>query len=213
MSNDIQPSHVKLDSPTGTRPRVIKAPSGRPVPTPKTEKRGLKIAVALLGLALVLFAITFSIYKNEQHLTTGETVLLELAPVDPRGFMQGDYMALSFVLENDILTALSTQSDDLYLDNTEGKVIVAKDAHGVGQFVRLADSTDAQPLAANEIALHYRVRNGQIKFATNAFFFQEGHAEAYEAAEYGLFRVNNQGDPLLTEMVNSDYKVIAPTNP
>lgn len=213
MSNDIQPAHVKLDSPTGTRPRVIKAPGGRPVPTPKTENRGLKIAIALLGLALVLVAITFSIYKNEQHLATGETVLLELAPVDPRGFMQGDYMALSFALENDIRAALGTQSDDLYLDNTEGKVIVAKDAHGVGQFVRLADSADTQPLAANEIALHYRVRNGQIKFATNAFFFQEGHAEAYEAAEYGLFRVNNQGDPLLTEMVNSDYKVIAPNNP
>ena len=48
MSNDIQPAHVKLDSPTGTRPRVIRAPGGRPAPTPKTENRGLKIELAYL---------------------------------------------------------------------------------------------------------------------------------------------------------------------
>ena len=213
MSNDIQPAHVKLDSPVGMRPRVVRAPGGRPAPMPKSENQALKIAIALLGLALVLTIMSFTIYKYEQHLATGETVLLELAPVDPRGFMQGDYMALSFALENDIRSAIGAQSNALYLDNTEGKVIVAKDAHGVAQFVRLASTADRQPLAANEIALHYRVRNGEVKFATNAFFFQEGHAQAYEASEYGLFRVNEQGEPLLTQMVDSDYKVIAPKNP
>ncbi|XOT97907.1 GDYXXLXY domain-containing protein, partial [Alcaligenes pakistanensis] len=28
----------------------------------------------------------------------GQTVLLELAPVDPRSLMQGDYMSLNFAL-------------------------------------------------------------------------------------------------------------------
>lgn len=212
MTDDIQPAHVKLDRPVGMRPRVVRAPGGRPAPTLKSENRALKIAIALLGLALVLTIMSFTIYKYEQHLATGETVLLELAPVDPRGFMQGDYMALSFALENDIRSAIGAQSDALYLDNTEGKVIVAKDAHGVAHFVRLDDSS-AQPLAKGELALHYRVRNGEVKFATNAFFFQEGQAEAYEASEYGLFRVNDQGEPLLTQMVDSDYKVIAPMTP
>lgn len=211
MTDDIQPAHVKLESATGTRPRMVRLPGGRPIS--KKENRALKIAVALAGLALVLLVITFTIYRYEQHLAHGKSVLLELAPVDPRGFMQGDYMTLSFALDNDILAAIGAQSDALYLDNTEGKVIVAKDAHGVGQFVRLADSTDNQPLAENELALYYRLRDGQIKFATNAFFFQEGHAEAYEAAEYGLCRVNDQGEPLLIEMVDDHYQVIAPDNP
>lgn len=60
------------------------------------------------------------------------------------------------------------------------------------------------------MAIHYRVRNNTMKLATNAFFFQEGHAEAFEAAEYGLFRVNDNGEPLLTDMVNSEFKVIDP---
>ena len=37
-----------------------------------------------------------------------------------------------------------------------------------------------------------------MKFATNAFFFQEGTAKRYEAARYGEFRVASDGELLLT---------------
>lgn len=184
--------------------RLLKATSK----THWLQKPAVTIIIALLGLALVLVVMTRNIIKYEAHLTTGDTVLLALAPVDPRGFMQGDYMTLSYALERDVFAALNKDPGS-YPINEEGYVIVALDQHNVGQLVRLA-ANQSKNLASNEIAIYYRIRNGTMQLATNAFFFQEGHGEAFEAAVYGLFRVNDNGEPLLTNLVDKDFKVISP---
>ena len=171
------------------------------------QKPAVTIVIALLGLALILGVMTMNIAKYENHLATGNTVLLALAPVDPRGFMQGDYMTLSYALERDVFAALNKDPGS-YPTNEEGYVIVAIDNHNVGQFVRLAADNQPENLATNEMAIHYRIRNALMQLATNAFFFQEGHGEAFEAAQYGLFRVNDKGEPLLTEMVDSNFQII-----
>ena len=175
--------------------------------THRLQKPAVTIVIALLGLALVLVVMTMNIAKYEAHLATGDTVLLALAPVDPRGFMQGDYMTLSYALERDVFAALNRDPGS-YPTNEQGYVIVALDKHNVGQFLRLAVDNQPENLATNEIAIHYRIRNGTMQLATNAFFFQEGHGEAFEAAQYGLFRVNDKGEPLLTEMVDSNFHII-----
>ena len=175
--------------------------------THRLQKPAVTIVIALLGLALVLVVMTMNIAKYEAHLATGDTVLLVLAPVDPRGFMQGDYMTLSYALERDVFAALNRDPGS-YPTNEQGYVIVALDKHNVGQFLRLAVDNQPENLATNEIAIHYRIRNGTMQLATNAFFFQEGHGEAFEAAQYGLFRVNDKGEPLLTEMVDSNFQII-----
>ena len=176
------------------------------------KERRVTITVALLGLLLILVVMTINVAKYETHLATGDTVLLALAPVDPRGFMQGDYMTLSYALENEVFALLDKRANDDSRNarnmSNDGYAIVALDKNNVGQFVRLAKSNQPDTLAANEMAIHYRVRNGSMTLATNAFFFQEGHAEAFEAAEYGLFRVNKKGEPLLTDMVNGTFEVI-----
>ena len=174
------------------------------------QKPAVTIIIALLGLALVLVVMTRNIIKYEAHLATGDTVLLALAPVDPRGFMQGDYMTLSYALERDVFAALNRDPGS-YPTNEDGYVIVALDNNKVAQFVRLA-ANQPKNLATNEMAIHYRIRNGAMQLATNAFFFQEGHGEAFEAAEYGLFRVNDKGEPLLTNLVDDDFAVISPRN-
>ena len=171
------------------------------------QKPAVTIIIAILGLALVLVVMTRNIIKYENHLATGDTVLLALAPVDPRGFMQGDYMTLSYALERDVFAALNRDPGS-YPINEEGYVIVALDKHNVGQFVRLAANNQPDNLATDEMAIYYRIRNGTMQLATNAFFFQEGHGEAFEAAQYGLFRVNDKGEPLLTEMVDSNFQII-----
>lgn len=170
------------------------------------QKPTFTIAIAVFGLLMVLIFINLKITTYETHLAHGDTVLLELAPVDPRGFMQGDYMTLRYALENEILETQSSNRDQAF----DGYVIVALDKHNVGHVVRLADSYEPNTMAANERAIHYRLRNGSVKLATNAFFFQEGHAEAFEAAEYGQFRVNVKGEPLLTDLVNEKFEVIDP---
>lgn len=170
------------------------------------QNRTVTITIAVLGLLAVLVFINLKILTYETHLARGDTVLLELAPVDPRGFMQGDYMTLRYALENEVLDTQPLNNNQA----ADGYVIVALDNHNVGHFVRLADSYEPNTLASNEKAIHYRLRNGSVKLATNAFFFQEGHSEAFEAAEYGQFRVNAKGEPLLANLVNEAFEVIDP---
>lgn len=179
------------------------------------------LLLAIVGLIVVLVGVNLGIKKYETHLATAEKVLLQLAPVDPRSLMQGDYMALNYAISEQIMAAIEQQLattedqqqiESLYNLSQDGLVVIKKDAQGVGQFVRLVSPSEENQLslAKEELLLAYRLRQGQVKIATNAFFFQEGQAAAFEQAKYGLFRVNDKGEPLLTDMVNSDFEVIEP---
>jgi uncharacterized membrane-anchored protein len=165
--------------------------------------------IVLLSTLLVLAVVNLAIYDREKLLTQGQVVLLELAPIDPRSLMQGDYMALRFKLINDAFS--SKALDEYSVQPKDGIIIVTLDAHGIGTFKRLADGTpDGTPLAAGEIALRYRIRNGQPKFGTNAFFFQEGQAASYVTARYGEFRVGRDGEMILTGLRGRDLAVLGP---
>src|SRR5690606_12311342 len=59
----------------------------------------LAIAAAVL---LILAVSALTIWRFEQTLTTGQTLIIELAPVDPRSLMQGDYMALAFAVDREL---------------------------------------------------------------------------------------------------------------
>jgi uncharacterized membrane-anchored protein len=151
----------------------------------------MRKAVALIAGLLVLAFVNYGIYQRERLVTEGAIVLLKLAPVDPRSLMQGDYMRLRFEAAD---RAFPRRFGNRTAD---GRIVVTLDAQRVGHFRRFAD---AGPLAANEIALRYRIRNGQPNFATNAFFFQEGRAQAFERAQYGEFRVAPDGEMILTNL-------------
>src|SRR5690606_9942359 len=58
--------------------------------------------VTLVAGLLVLGAVNYAIYAKERVIRDGDVVFLELAPVDPRSLMQGDYMALRFRLADQI---------------------------------------------------------------------------------------------------------------
>lgn len=168
--------------------------------------------VAMAALVIVLVAVNWSIAGKEQHLARGKIVYLELAPVDPRSLMQGDYMALRFAVANDVQRALPAAGKRrgwrTEVDAADGYVVVGIDNRGVGSFKRIHAN---QPLSDGEMLLRFRVRNGDVKFATNAFFFQEGHAQRYEAARYGQFRVDDAGELLLASMYDKDLNKLAPT--
>lgn len=168
--------------------------------------------IVVIALAVILALVNYSIANKEKHLAEGEIVYLKLAPVDPRSLMQGDYMALNFEVADQVYAALPKAEDDQLwsrkVNAEDGYLILALDDKRVGSFVRM---DNAQPLAANEIKLRYRVRNNTVKFATNAFFFQEGHAQAYEAARFGQLRVDKHGEVLLTGMFDGNLVKINPS--
>ena len=157
-----------------------------------------KIILIVMTL-FILVAVNFNIYQREELLCSGKVVLLELAPVDPRSLMQGDYMALRFKVATD---AFNLQNLDLLDD---GQLVLTIDERQVASFSRFADGT---PLVDNELLIRYRVRSGQAQFATNAFFFQEGEANEYASARYGEFRVAPDGEALLTRMRDKDLRLL-----
>lgn len=158
--------------------------------------------VVLLAGVLVLLSANYSIYQRERLLAEGQVVLLELAPVDPRSLIQGDYMALRFAVANEAFGAWEMSREP---DAMDGRLVLGLDALQVGRFLRF---DTGEPLAAGEIRMRYRVRNGEPKFATNAFFFQEGTAELYAGARYGEFRVDRDGDAILTGLRDEDHVLL-----
>jgi uncharacterized membrane-anchored protein len=131
--------------------------------------RGLVLA----GTLLVLFSVNRAILQKERVIRSGTTIHVELAPVDPRSLMQGDYMALRFRLAEDIENWRS-------LDPRARRAPLAVDERGVASL---------DPSGA-ELHIAFRMRGGRVWLGTNAYFFEEGTADRYAAARFGEFRVD-----------------------
>ena len=154
--------------------------------------------IALAAGVVILVAANYTIYRREALLSGGRVVLLELAPVDPRSLMQGDYMALRFRVTDAILDRARAGGA-----NRDGFLILLLDERGVGTVARVDDRT---PLASNEVRMRFRIRGDTVRFATDAFFFQEGTAQRYENARYGEFRLDAAGDSILTGLRGKDLE-------
>jgi len=168
--------------------------------------------IVIVSLIVTLCVVNWSIASKEKHLSDGKTIYLELAPLDPRSLMQGDYMALRFKMANEVQRALpatrNEQMSQQEISNTEGNVVVTLDERNVATYSRI---DNGEELADDEIKIQYRVRNNRVKFATNAFFFQEGNAKIYQPARYGQFKVDDNGELLLASMYDKDLKELGST--
>ena len=155
--------------------------------------------IVIVWTAVLLVAVNIGIASRERLVEHGRIVLLELAPIDPRSMMQGDYMALEFRVADGARTGAEL------LQFADGRLVLGVDARGVATFRRLDAGA---PLAPDELLLRYRIRNGRVKLATNAFFFEEGRADEYASARYGEFRVAPDGDAILTGLRSADLAAL-----
>lgn len=156
--------------------------------------------ILIMTAVVILVLVNYNIRQREKLITVGRPVLLELAPVDPRSLMQGDYMALRFKIANDAFP------QDKLKTLKDGRIVLGIDSSNVGSFRRF----DTGGTAADEALLRYRIRNGQPKFATNAFFFQEKQGSQYQQAKYGEFRVAPDGEALLVALRGADLQKLGP---
>jgi uncharacterized membrane-anchored protein len=174
--------------------------------------------ITLLALITCLAGVNWSIFKKERHLADGQSILIELAPVDPRSLMQGDYMALNFKMADQIRAELAKAQISTRA-STRASARIAKLARAEDGFALVNVDTEnratfrqiyrGQKLSSSDRLIRYRLRNGEVKFATNAFFFQEGQAKRYEQARYGHFRIDSAGELLLTSMHDESLKDLA----
>ena len=151
-------------------------------------------ALLLAGLALILTAANWAIASRELLKSSGQLVYLELAPVDPRSLMQGDYMSLRYKI--DLKSPDSAPS---------GYLIIRLDDHHVAKAV----GWNSDP-AAGELRLKYRGRYGRTSIGSDAFFFEEGTSRFYESARYGEFRVAENGDALLIALRDANLVRLGP---
>jgi uncharacterized membrane-anchored protein len=151
-------------------------------------------ALILVAALVVLVAVNGSILAKERLKTHGQRIYLELAPVDPRSLMQGDYLALRFRIAQDLSTDAS------------GSAALRIDERGVA-------TLDPQP-THDSPRIRYRVRNGAVWLGTNAYFFEEGTAERYVGAQYGEFRLDpDSGEAVLVALRDKDLRALGNTPP
>lgn len=145
------------------------------------------------GIALTLLAVlavaNLGIRDKETLIRDGRPVFVELAPVDPRSLMQGDFMRLNFNVPGE-----PAERRGGTLRAQRPFAVAQIDGRGVARLVRI----DAgEPLQAGELRIELTPKDGRWILVSDAWFFAEGEAERWARAKYGEFRVDADGRALL----------------
>ncbi len=176
-------------------------------PSTPINFRSPALWATLSALVLVLFVVNSMIVQKESVLASGKTVLLRLAPVDPRSLIQGDYMVLDYEISRQFTR------EKLTAVPREGNLVIKIDENNVATFLRFYKGEN---LAPGEHLLYYRVNIdryfSRMRLGAESFFFQEGHAKYYETARYGELKVDAKGNSVLAGLRGEKFEVLKPTN-
>ena len=159
--------------------------------------------LVLAGLVLVVGTANYTIRDRQQVVDSGQPILLELRPVDPRSLMQGDFMTLRYA------EPLFPNAEARSTLPRRGAFIVKLDADSVATYARLDDGT---PLATDEVRLKYKLLDdrGTIRLGAESFFFEEGQADVYDAARYGVLHVDAAGNSVLVGLADEEKVLLRP---
>lgn len=156
-----------------------------------------KWIIILLNLLVILAVFNSSVVSKEGILSKAKLILLELAPVDPRSLMQGDYMELRYKITTVInVNALPPR----------GFCVVKIDNNGVGSGIRFQKGRT--PLADEEYLIEYTRTNWNLKIGAESYFFEEGQSKKFEKAKYGGLKVDQKGNSLLIGLFDENLKKI-----
>ncbi|MCC9044019.1 GDYXXLXY domain-containing protein [Myroides sp. M-43] len=199
----------------------------------------IKSKNSIILSVFVLIGIFFvrAVLQKENTIKEGQLVLLELAPVDPRSLIQGDYMILNYAISNQtrafdqviVDTIVPALNDSIAVSEVEenvlraqqdiqeavekaelnkrGYVLLSLDKDNVGSMVMMMNEMGKKK--ENQIYIKYFNYQGwRFNIGAESFFFQEGEAKKYEQAKYGGLRVDEQGNSVLIGMYDKDRKLI-----
>jgi uncharacterized membrane-anchored protein len=147
-----------------------------------------RIIVLAITVATVVLVINVEIAAKEKIVRDGTTVLLRIAPRDPRSLLQGDYMALRYTLAGVVA------SEAAKFGMNDGIAVIELDALNEASFVALYKD---QQLQDRQQLLRYRKRGDSVRLASDAYFFEEGSGQEYRTAGFGEIRINTNGDAVL----------------
>lgn len=181
----------------------------------------MRNTVFFITTIIVFSALNILIYKKEATIRDGKTVFLDLAPVDPRSLIQGDYMILRYRLSREIenelkvttggYVVLAESGDEIDKGNVEARqgpsAYLQKGSQKVMGLVPVR-VYDGKSLRANEHLLKYHFRNNDVQISagkTDAYFFQEGHAKHYDNARYGSIKLSKSGEAVLDKLYDENF--------
>ena len=168
-----------------------KKESGSSLRTVFSKKQWYLItSVVLLQLSI----LGYQVFSNEQLLSEGKVITLELAPVDPRSLIQGDYVRLQYEIGE----------LELPVERNQGRayLLLKENKDGIYQtikvFNRQIDPTKMK-LAEDEVIMTGKY-NGydQIIFGIESYFVPEGTGLDVERnAKLAKVAVSKKGDSIL----------------
>ena len=157
-----------------------------------------------LPLTLAVFSIlvfSFSIFGHEQYLKHSRTIYIELAPVDPRSLLQGDYMVLNY-----LLNFVDQENSAHHLKQHEFMTYVQLDHK---QRIRhLAFDQSAFPNGTYQPLMIKNPRQNlrDLYPAANSFMFAEGLEPCYREAKFAELKVNDIGKAMLVGLFDKHLK-------
>jgi uncharacterized membrane-anchored protein len=147
----------------------------------------------------VLVVVNMLVFQKERLSANGQVVFLELAPVDPRSLIQGDYMRLRYAISREVKNNTGDK---------DGFIVVLLNKDNIAQYVRIYDAQI--PLNQNELLIRFRQRAFDIRIGPESFLLQEGHAKYYNNARFGELRVSKSGDVLLIGLRGEELELLGP---
>lgn len=147
---------------------------------------------------LQLSILSVQVIKSEIILQQGETVTLELQPIDPRSLIQGDYVMLAYKAGN--LEIPNGMYDERV------KMVLRKDEKNVFQYAgyyfhHKKWNKDYQPQPEDVIITGRYNGNNQVHFGIESYFVPEGTGlEVEENAKFAIVKVAKDGNAILTKL-------------
>ncbi|MFZ0023790.1 GDYXXLXY domain-containing protein [Acinetobacter sp.] len=172
-----------------------------------------------MALHLSIFSIALFvglIVQHEWNLVKSESIFVELAPVDPRSILQGDYMALNYQLHfagvDAAESAVNRASSDISIQDF-------KDQSQIMSYVRLdlqrrviQTSFDPRllqiyPASSSKLLLKNPHNTFEALYpAANSFMFAEGLEPCYRNAKFAELKVKENGKALLSDLLDQQLK-------
>jgi uncharacterized membrane-anchored protein/uncharacterized membrane protein len=156
------------------------------------KSRAWLIAVVVV---LQLAMLGAQIGRSEKLLAEGQSIKLELAPIDPRSLLQGDYVRLRFDISEP-----PAQWENEHDYRTKISVVLTPDTNGV---YRLKSARKpGEVLQQGEVAINGRYEHSRIIYGLESYFVPEGTGlEVERTAKYAEVKVAASGDAILVRLM------------
>lgn len=161
-------------------------------------KNSLVRFLLILNFVVFLGYYSWSVYGKETTLRDGQLILFQLAPVDPRSLMQGDYMRLNYAITDNLHDNVIAKRG--YCKVSLGENNVAKEIISISETMTGNDHEG--------FWIKYFQNGFWVSLGADSYFFQEGSAEKYENAKFGGLKVDASGNSILVGLFDENLNEI-----